>query len=304
MRNVRLKLAILDMYADTPNQGMRAIKEIVRGYEHVLDWKVFDVRSQCDLPDTSFDIYISSGGPGHPLDGDGIWDQQFFHLLDELWLHNRSAKGPKKYVFFICHSFQMACHHFGLASITQRKSRSFGTFPAHKTEDGQQDSLLQILPDPFYIADFRDYQVVQPDWKALEGMNAQILALEKIRPHVPLERAIMAVRFSEEFFGTQFHPEADPHGMMKYFGQEEKKQEIIKEHGVEKFEQMMEDLNDPLKIPLTHQMIIPGFLNQAVEALQKQYSDQPAAATNISQEKPPSNNTPHRYDKSDQGAVQ
>ncbi|MEM9918020.1 MAG: GMP synthase [Bacteroidota bacterium] len=303
MRDVKLKLAILDMYADTPNQGMRAIKDIVRTFEHQLDWRVFDVRSKRDIPDTSFDIYISSGGPGHPLDGDGIWDEQFFHLLDQLWLHNRATKGPKKHVFFICHSFQMACYHFGLAKITARKSRSFGTFPAHKTADGANDPLLQALPDPFYIADFRDYQVVQPDWTALDGMNAQILALEKIRSHVPLERAIMAVRFSDEFFGTQFHPEADPHGMMNYFGQEEKKSEIIKEHGEEKFEQMMEDLNDPTKIPLTHQQLIPGFLKQAIEALQLAYNDMPFENANSTSPKQPKK-TSQNYDKPDQGAVQ
>jgi aspartyl/asparaginyl beta-hydroxylase (cupin superfamily) len=34
--------------------------------------------------------------------------------------------------------------------------------------------------------------------------------LEKIRDHVQYERAIMAVRFTDYFVGTQFHPEADP----------------------------------------------------------------------------------------------
>jgi hypothetical protein len=32
----------------------------------------------------------------------------------------------------------------------------------------------------------------------------------KIRDHVQYERAIMAVRFTDYFVGTQFHPEADP----------------------------------------------------------------------------------------------
>jgi imidazoleglycerol phosphate synthase glutamine amidotransferase subunit HisH len=30
------------------------------------------------------------------------------------------------------------------------------------------------------------------------------------RDHVQYERAIMAVRFTDYFVGTQFHPEADP----------------------------------------------------------------------------------------------
>jgi imidazoleglycerol phosphate synthase glutamine amidotransferase subunit HisH len=40
--------------------------------------------------------------------------------------------------------------------------------------------------------------------------GAKIISLEKIRDHVQYERAIMAVRFTDYFVGTQFHPEADP----------------------------------------------------------------------------------------------
>jgi GMP synthase-like glutamine amidotransferase len=47
-------------------------------------------------------------------------------------------------------------------------------------------------------------------------LGVTILRLEKERPHVNLERAIMAIRFSKEVFGTQFHPEADGEGMLRY----------------------------------------------------------------------------------------
>ena len=274
MQGGKLKLAVLDMYEDTPNQGMRAIKDIVRTYEDQLDWKVYDVRSQHQIPDLSYDIFICSGGPGDPRVGDGEWDKQFNQLLDKLWKYNEETKGTKKYVFFICHSFQMACHHFQLAKVTERRSRSFGTFPTHKTALGNSEPLFAQLPDPFYVADFRSYQVIQPNDKAFEKMGAEVLSLEKIRPHVDLERAIMAVRFSEEIFGTQFHPEADPQGMLIYFSQEEKKQEIINEHGEEKFETMLADLNAMDHIPLTHRTILPGFIDQAVEALKEQYTAQ------------------------------
>jgi hypothetical protein len=49
-------------------------------------------------------------------------------------------------------------------------------------------------------------------------MGGSVLAIEKERPHVPLERAIMAVRFNDAMIGTQFHPEADPTGMSMYLG--------------------------------------------------------------------------------------
>ena len=269
MREKKLKLAILDLYDGEPNQGMRAIKSIVQRYEANFDWTVFDVRGKAEVPDTSFDIYISSGGPGNPLDGDGVWNKKFFDLIDELWDINAQGNESKKYVFFICHSFQMACDHFDLARVLPRQSRAFGTFPAHMTEAGKKERYFEMLEDPFCVADFRLYQVVQPDKEAFEELGAEILALEKIRPYIALERAIMAVRFSEEFFGVQFHPEADPIGMLKHFQDLKRKTEIIKEHGEEKFEGMMADLQNPKQIPLTYQSILPAFLEDAISSLNK-----------------------------------
>ena len=262
------KLAILDLYDGETNQGMRAIKNIVNSYQEHFDWKVFDVRGKGELPTTDYDVYISSGGPGSPLDGDGVWNKKFFDLIDELWEINRSKKETKKYVFFICHSFQMACDHFDLARVLPRKSRSFGTTPVHKTQAGKQERFFAQLPEVFCAADFRHWQVIQPDYDMFLKMGAKIMALEKIREHIPLERAIMAVRFSEEMFGVQFHPEADPEGMLMHFNKTKNKAGIVEEHGQKKFDQMMEDLNDPQAIPLTYDTILPNFLDEAVRSLE------------------------------------
>ena len=261
------KLAILDLYDGEANQGMRAIKNIVKGYQDQFDWKVFDVRGKNELPDTSYDVYISSGGPGSPLDGDGIWNKRLFELIDELWEFNRQNTGSKKFVFFICHSFQMACDHFDLARVLPRKSRSFGTTPIHKTQAGKKERFFEGLPAVFCAADFRLWQVIQPDYDMFIKMGAKIMALEKIRPHVPLERAIMAVRFSEEMFGVQFHPEGDPEGMLIHFSKPQNKQVIVKEHGQEKFDKMMADLKNPKAIQLTYDTILPNFLDEAVRSL-------------------------------------
>ena len=77
----------------------------------------------------------------------------------------------------------------------------------------------------------------------------------------------MAIRFSDEIFGTQFHPEADAEGMARYFQKEEKKMAITKEYGIEKFNEMVERLNDPDKISLTEKTIIPKFLVHAAEQI-------------------------------------
>ena len=84
---------------------------------------------------------------------------------------------------------------------------SFGTFPVHKTDAGYRESLFENLPNPFFVADFRRFQVIKPNEKQIDALGAEILALEKIRPYVPFERAIMGVRFSPEIIGVQFHPE-------------------------------------------------------------------------------------------------
>ena len=82
-----------------------------------------------------------------------------------------------------------------------------------------------------------------------------------------LERAVMAIRFSDEIFGTQFHPEADVIGMDFYFKREDKKKQIIENHGEQKYNDMLAHLNDKDKIFLTHHTILPGFLKNAVQEL-------------------------------------
>ncbi len=266
---MKYKLALLNMYDGHPNQGMRALREIVSAYGEQIDWEEFDVRRDDVVPDESFDIYISSGGPGHPLEGNGIWDDKWNRLVANLWQHNKICENisRRKYVFFICHSFQMACHHFGLGTINRRVVSSFGIYPCHKTPNGHNDRLLEGLDDPYYVVDSRDYQLVQPRLKVFRDHGAQILSLEKMRSHVLYERAIMAVRFSEEFVGTQFHPEADPYGMKAYFSQEEARATVLKNHSVRKYNDMVRNLENPERIARTHRRIIPGFIEDSIEKL-------------------------------------
>jgi homoserine O-succinyltransferase len=266
----KLKLALLDMNAGRPNQGMRCIRDIAHMYENDFDITEFDVRVTDEVPDTSFDVYISSGGPGNPLEGNGIWDKKWYDLVDQLWAYNQKNTFSKKYMFFVCHSFQMACHHFRLGEITERKSTSFGIMPVHKTKFGEIDPIFRDLPNPFYAVDSRDWQLIQPNLTIFHKHGAKILALEKIRTHVEYERAIMAVRFSTEFIGTQFHPEADAEGMSRHFSKEEIRNQVIENFGQTKYNDMMEHLNDPDKIELTHQTILPAFIENALDSIYSQ----------------------------------
>lgn len=149
--------------------------------------------------------------------------------------------------------------------ITKRKSTSFGVMPLHIVGSGFDEPLFKGLANPFWGVDSRDYQAVDPDMEKIKHANARIMCLEKERPHIDLERAIMAIRFNNEFFGTQFHPEADAEGMARHFQKEEKKKAIIENIGEDKFYNMLEHLNDPDKIMLTESTIIPTFLEIAYQ---------------------------------------
>jgi len=273
----KYKLALLNMYKGHPNEGMRALVDIINNYSPYVEMEHFDVRGKNELPDEHFDIYISSGGPGNPTDMDNPWISSYFSLIDRLWAHNLSENRPKKYAFFICHSFQLVAYHFKLGEVTKRNATSFGIYPIHKTAAGKEDHLLTQLPNPYYAVDSRDYQLIQPNLKVFENYGAKILSLEKIRTHVEYERAIMAVRLSNEFVGTQYHPEADAEGMKIHFLKSENRDKVINNLGEEKFRSMIEKLEDPDKIELTHRSIIPSFIEHSIESLTRNKNKVPAA---------------------------
>ncbi len=266
-----IRIAILDLYEGRANQGMRCIREIICEWKqlHGLDvvTEEFDVRLKTALPDNSFDIYISSGGPGDPLQSRfDDWDIAWCRWLDKMerWNNNPSNQ-HKKYVFFICHSFQLASRYFNVGVISKRKSTAFGVFPVHMLDAARQEPVFEGLHDPFYAVDSRDYQVIQPNHELLSRIGARLLCIEKARPHVPYERAVMGIRFNDYMIGTQFHPEADASGMSLHLQTEEKRKTVIESHGEEKLNSMLAHLNDPDKIMWTHAHILPNFLNHSIE---------------------------------------
>jgi GMP synthase-like glutamine amidotransferase len=268
----KIRIAILDLNEGKENQGMRCIREIINQWGEVnfieIILEEFEVRVKNETPGTDFDIYISSGGPGSPLESIGSkWEKHYFNWLESVQDWNKSDNYPKKHVFFICHSYQLAARHFNVAKVCKRNSNSFGVFPVHLMEEACEEAVFQGLKNPFYAVDSRDFQVIEPDHHKMAEMGARILALEKERPHIPLERAIMAMRFNDYFIGTQFHPEADAIGMTMYLQREDKKKGIIDNLGEAKWASMLEQLNDRDKIVFTYSHILPNFLHHAVETL-------------------------------------
>ncbi|MDR2236947.1 MAG: GMP synthase [Chryseobacterium sp.] len=268
-----IRIALLDMNNNHVNQGFRNIKEISEAFQHNSEDNViiqtFDVRFKNEMPDIEdFDIYISSGGPGNPHREGLEWENKFAGFLDAVFEHNTSHE-DKKYVFLICHSFQLASIHWKLGNICKRKSYSFGVMPVHKTDEGKEEFLFKNLKDPFYAVDSRAYQFIEPDMKRFDELGMKITAIEKFRPHINLERAVMAVRFSDEIFGTQFHPEADPLGMVENLKDEKNKAAMIESFGMEKYLETMDRIDDEGKIVLTRSQILPRFLQFAKKNILK-----------------------------------
>src|SRR5579872_4013706 len=176
-----VKVAILDLYEGQANQGMSCIRELLTGYGRThglnLQYDEFEVRLQKQVPDLSYDIYISSGGPGSPLDSEGSdWEAAYWRWLRQVEDFNGNPRaGQPKQVLFICHSFQLICRHHHFAQVTHRKSTAFGVFPVHMLEGAVAEPVFAGLRDPFYAVDSRSYQVVQPDLEQLARHGGQVL---------------------------------------------------------------------------------------------------------------------------------
>ncbi len=260
MANPPISIAIIDMYDGNANVGMECIVSILNQWsvkrKLPISYCIFKLREACAIPDENFDIYISSGGPGSPLDSkDEPWDKKYTHWLDQMMVLSKP-------VFLICHSFQLACRHFNLGTITLRKSRQIGILPIHPLTE---DIIFNGLEDPFYALESREYQIIAPNDEALAKMGASIIALEKIRPQIPLERAIMAIRFNKNMIGVQFHPEGESAALEGFFQEGILKNKIIEEFGVEKWDTIMSQLVDPNKIQKTASSFIPNFLDSALQ---------------------------------------
>jgi len=259
------RVGLLDLNNGVPNLGIRSILDMVKRFAASpgspdVEVDVFDIRGKEETPNMQYDAFISSGGPGSPFDGEGSqWEGKYFR-----WLEQAHASGIP--TLFICHSFELMIRHFGLAEVVERRSPAFGIFPVHPTSAGRRDEIFTGMDDPFYAADFRHWQVIEADRKRFKELGATILAREKIRDHVPLERAIMAVRVGSNMLGVQFHPEASPEGMAVYFQKDERMKHIAKTYGTRTLKKMLMLLEEPDALAETHATILPRFLHHALTA--------------------------------------
>lgn len=272
MQKQEIKITTIDLYNNEPNEGMRCIRDIVKevsdNYNFDISYDVYETRYKDIIPSLDYDIFISSGGPGSPFEGEGTeWEKKYFNLLENIWNYNQTNPEKKKYMFFICHSFQMMARFFQFGEVNKRFINSFGVMPFAKTEEGNSDLILKDLSNPFYAADIRHWQVVDANYKVLNELGASILSWEIPEEENKDNPAITAVRISNEIVGTQFHPEADPASMLYHFRQPERKEYVINRYNEDKYYEMIDWLKDPQKIIKTRQTVLPGFLKNAIDEI-------------------------------------
>jgi hypothetical protein len=98
-----VKIAVIDLNNGVPNQGVRCLRDLLKQTgenraEVGVVFDFFDTRHGGELPDISYDIFISSGGPGSPYDGQGQrWEKNYFNLVNRIYAHNQNGNPQKKY---------------------------------------------------------------------------------------------------------------------------------------------------------------------------------------------------------------
>ena len=259
-----IKIAILDLNNGQENQGIKSIIKILDQYQNnnqvKLESVVFDIRQEINLPDLSFDGYISSGGPGSPLESENSeWDSQYIEFLNKIEAFNKQDPKPKP-VFLICHSFQMYCRAKKIGIISKRNSTSFGLYPCHAVNK-INDEIFAFLPKIFYVIDSRKWQVTAIKTEDEIEKKVAVLAIEKERDHVPLERCIMAIKFNAHFWGTQFHPEADPIEFKKYVLAQSNVNKIISYSTEKNYIKLVNNLTDIELVKNTQLTILPKFIH-------------------------------------------
>jgi len=225
-----LRLCIVDMNNAHVNQAMRCLRGLVSNFfEHVraanpdLVCEKVEVspRDTNDPVPRDCDLYVSSGGPGSPFDGDGqIWSEDYGEFCDGVMDAASAGGADQRALFAICYSFEMVVRHLKLAHIGPRAERKFGVMPIYTTTEGQRHPLLAAFGDRLFAFEHRNWEAIELDEARLRSLGGRLLARES-RDGVSKGRAILALEAGPGIETVQFHPEADRPGVMNWVARPE-----------------------------------------------------------------------------------
>ncbi|MGH7283725.1 MAG: hypothetical protein ACRELY_19540 [Polyangiaceae bacterium] len=283
-----LRVCLVDMNNGVANQATRCFRRLndafakrVREKNPDLDvsFRHVQPRNLGELPGDDVDIVLSSGGPGSPNDGfDDPWCTGFRKFLDRAFdEHMRNTAASPK-VFLVCHSFEIATLHFGVAEMVHRPTTKFGVMPAYITEHGKKTDYHAPFGYRLFTWEHRNWEAVAPNKKRIAELGSEILAVEShTKAIVNRGDAILGLQFCPGVDGVQFHPEADKPGVLAWIEKPEHAATVEDAYGAALYEKMVKSLANPARLARTFALMIPGWLTHRFNELAKERGYKPIA---------------------------
>jgi homoserine O-succinyltransferase/O-acetyltransferase len=271
-----LRICIIDMNNAHVNQAMRCLRGLVGTFfDHArrenpsLACEMVEVspRDTGNPVPRDCDMYLSSGGPGSPFDGDGQpWQDDYGRFSEGVAEAAGRGGADQRALFAICYSFEMVVRHFQLARIGPRAERKFGVMPIYTTHEGQRHPLLAAFGDRLFAFEHRNWEAIDLDEVLLHRLGGKLLARES-RDGVSKGRALLALDVAPGVEAVQFHPEADRPGVMNWVARPEQAAAFKAVYGEVTYQAMLRTLDDPRRLARTFALVIPGWLVRRFNAL-------------------------------------
>ncbi|MEZ4302593.1 MAG: hypothetical protein R3B70_47125 [Polyangiaceae bacterium] len=264
-----LRLCLVDMNDGHVNQAMRCLRGIaahffrrVQEANPGLDCQLVEVsprNTEDDIPGDC-DLYLSSGGPGSPYDGDGkAWVNRYYRFLDNIVESAEEGGADQQALFGVCYSFEMIVRHFKVAEVKPRGERKFGVMPVYMTDEGQEHPLLAPFADRLFAFEHRNWEAIDLDTRKLAALGGQLLARES-RDGVSKGRAVLGLDVTSGIECVQFHPEADRAGVVSWVSRPDQAAAFKATYGEVTYAAMLRTLDDPRRLARTYALVIPGWL--------------------------------------------
>lgn len=271
-----LSICLIDMNSGHVNQAMRCFRGIVTAFFDRVRQK--NPNLMCRVAEVSprdtnhaiprdCDIYIGSGGPGSPFDGDAQpWFSDFSGFCDWMLEQARREDEEQKSLFGVCYTYELLVRHFRVADMVTRDSRKFGVMPIYTTSYGQSHPLLGAFKDRLFAFEHRNWEAVNPDEKRMKELGGGLLAQES-RDGYSKGRGLLGIDFGPGIEAVQFHPEADRAGVMSWVARPEQAAAFRATYGEETYQAMLRTLDDQNRLARTFALVIPGFLQRRFNTL-------------------------------------
>jgi homoserine O-succinyltransferase/O-acetyltransferase len=288
-----IRVCIVDMNNGHVNQAMRCLRGIVaqffervRRHNPDVPCELGEVspRNTTDPVPDNYDLYLSSGGPGSPYDGDGMqWVTDYGRFVDGVMESSVTGGGAQRSLFAICYSFEMVVRHLNIAAVVPRVDRKFGVMPVYMTPEGQEHPLLKPFGDRLFAFEHRNWEAVDLDTRKLATLGGKLLALES-RDGVSKGRAILGLDMGPGLESVQFHPEADRPGVMNWISRPEQAAAFKATYGEVTYQAMLRTLDDPKRLARTYALVIPGWLARKFNeiAIFRDYIELPPPSEDVS----------------------